>query len=116
MRAVWLTEETLDGCDRAKSVGHDPMTRIPLLLDYLQLIFIGASTLRHMSIFDSPSARLSRDCPMSLKRSTTHDYARAFDEDPVDRSPRNRRVSIWALWSNAPRFATSPVNHDLDGT
>ena len=39
-------------------------------------------------------SRLNRDRPMSLTRSTTHNCACAFDEDLVDRSPHNRRVSI----------------------
>ena len=43
MRVVQFAEEALESCNRTKSVGHDPPTRIPLLLDYRRLIFIGVS-------------------------------------------------------------------------
>ena len=78
MWAVRFTEETLDDCDRAKSVGHDPWTLISLLLDYCRLIIIRAFTLNHVSIHDSSSARLTRDHRISLLRSTVANYALAL--------------------------------------
>ena len=59
--AVRCVERALDGCDCAKSVGHDPTTWIPLLLNYRCPIFIRVSSLSHVSIGDSPSVRLNRD-------------------------------------------------------
>ena len=87
MLVVRFAEEALDSCDLAKSVGRDPMTRIPLLLDYHRPIFIGVFALSHMLICNSPNVRLNRDHLISLKQSMADNYARAFDEDPVDRSP-----------------------------
>ena len=55
MRAVRFAEDHLDGCDYAKSVGHDPKMRISLLLDYRYPIFIKDSTLSHVSISDLPN-------------------------------------------------------------
>ena len=68
--AIRFAEGALDGCDCAKSVGHDCTTQIPLLLDYCRSIFIGVSTLSHMLIRDSPSVQLNRDCWILLMRST----------------------------------------------
>ena len=42
----------LDGWDGAKSVGHDPMTGIPLTLDFGRAIFIGLSLWSQLSLYD----------------------------------------------------------------
>ena len=57
-----------DGCDHAKSVGHDPTTQIPLLLDYHRPIFIGVSTLSHVFSHALLSPQLYRDRRISLMR------------------------------------------------
>ena len=109
MMDVWFAEETLDSHDRVKSVGHDPTIRIHLFLKICHPIFIGVSRCGHVSLHESSNVWLNRDRPMSLTRSMAHICARAFDEDPVNRSPWNRRVSIRATWSYAPRTAMSPA-------
>ena len=70
MQALRFTEETLDDYDRAKSVGHYPTTRIPLLLDFCRPIFIGVSLRDYVSLHDSLSKRLKCHRRISLMRST----------------------------------------------
>ena len=94
MRAVRFAEGILDSHNCAKLVGYDPMTWVHLFLKIRRLIFIGLSRCSHVLLHELRNSRLNRDCPMSLTGSTAHICARDFDEDPVDQSPRNRRVSI----------------------
>ena len=77
IRVVRFAEGALDGCDCAKLMGHNPMTRV-LLLDFCHLIFIRVSLRGHVLLHDSLCVRLNRDRPMSLMRSTAHDYTCAL--------------------------------------
>ena len=49
--AVQFAEGALDGHNDEKSVGHDPTTWIPLLLDLGHPIFIGVSLCSHLSLY-----------------------------------------------------------------
>ena len=59
-------------------MGHDPTTRIRLLLDFGRPIFIGVSSSSHVSIRDSPSAQLNRDRRILLTPSTALKYTRVL--------------------------------------
>ena len=68
--AVRFAEGAFDGHDDVKQVGHDPRTRASLLLNFDRLIFIGVSSISHMSIRDSLSMQLNHNHRILLMRST----------------------------------------------